>query len=76
MADFFQKLTFSVKTAFLQISADFVTGFESSSDKDANRCKKLLCSSSGSGDIGKKHKFQNQLDLFFLLLTVGLKVKN
>ena len=28
MADFFQKLTFSVKTAFLQILADFVTGFE------------------------------------------------
>ena len=36
-----------------------------SSDKDANRCKLLFCSSSGSGDIREKHKFQNQLDVFF-----------
>ena len=28
MADFFQQLTFSGKTAFLQIPADFVTEFE------------------------------------------------
>ena len=38
---------------------------ESSSDKDANKCKKLFCSSSGSGDIREKHKFQNQLDVYF-----------
>ena len=31
---------------------------------------KLFCSSSGSGDILEKHKFQNQLDVFFLLFTV------
>ena len=48
------------KAAFLQISADFETGFEN------------FCSSSGSGDIREKLKFQNQLDVFFLLLTVRL----
>ena len=50
---------------------DFVTGFEiffffsseSSSDKDANN---FFCSSSGSTDIREKHKFQYQLDVFFL----------
>ena len=69
---FFFSLLFSDKTAFFQTSADFVNGFEkqisseSSSNKDANRCKKLFCSSSGSGDsICEKHIFQKQLDVFF-----------
>ena len=36
---FFKSLLSSGKTAFLQISADFATGFENSSDKDVNKCK-------------------------------------
>ena len=37
----------------------------SSSDKHANRCKKLFCSSRGSGDIHEKHIFQKQVDVYF-----------
>ena len=65
MADFFLSITFSEKTAFLQIQLDFVTGFEkffypseSSSDKDANRCKVV------PEIYAKKNKSQNQLDVF------------
>ena len=43
---------------------------ESSSDKDENRCKQLFYTSSGSADMCEKHKFQKQVDVFFLLLTV------
>ena len=66
MVFFFKKsLLISGKTGFLQILADFVTGFESSSDKDVHRCKEIFYSSSGSGNIREKHKFQNQLDVYF-----------
>ena len=34
--------------------------------------KITFCSSSGFGDIREKHKYQNQLDVFFLLLTVDV----
>ena len=69
MADFFQQLTFFGKTAFLKISADFVTVFQKLlfhlKDKDANRRKKLFCSSSGSGDINEKRWLNKQLDSCF-----------
>ena len=39
--------------------------FPADKDKDANRCWKLFYSSSDSGDIREKHKFQNQLDVYF-----------
>ena len=51
----------------LILSPDFKKLFfssESSSDKDAKRCKYLFYSSSGSGDIREKHKFRNQVDVY------------
>ena len=63
---------FSGKTVFLQISADFVTGFEklffylkalqARMQIDVNN---FFYSSSCSGDIREKHDFQNQLDVYF-----------
>ena len=38
---------------------------ESSTDKDANRWKKLFYSSSASGDTREKHVFQKQVDVYF-----------
>ena len=68
---FFLITYFSGKSAFLQISADFVTEYKKlffSSDKDSIICKELFCSSRGSGDIREKHNFQNQVDCFFCYL--------
>ena len=60
------------KVSFRGISADFVTGFEkfffsseSSSDKDAKRCKYFFLSSSGFGDIHEKQSLNKQLDSAF-----------
>ena len=59
------------KTAFLQRSAGFVTRFKKiyffiwKLLKDVNKSKYFICSSSGSGDIREKHKFQKKLDVFF-----------
>ena len=38
---------------------------ESSSEKDAKRCKHMFCSSSGSEDIREKQKVEKQGDVFF-----------
>ena len=63
---------------FLQLSADFVPGFEflffhlkvlqTRMQIDVNY---FFVAQGFSGDIREKHKFQNQLDVFILLLTVG-----
>ena len=58
---FSNSILFCGKTAFLQISADFATRLETF----FFHLIALVCSSSGSGDMRKKHKFQKQLDLFF-----------
>ena len=67
---------FSGKTVFLQISADFLTGFEklffpseSSSDKNVKKIKELFCSSSGFGNIREK-QVSKTARCVFLLLTV------
>ena len=76
---FSKYLTFSGKTAFLQISPDFVAGFEKSFfiwkffRQGWWKYMKIIffCSSSGSEDLREKHKFQNQLDMFFCYSLQG-----
>ena len=62
---------------FLQISADFfhqnwkiLLSTESSLEKDAKRCRHILFSSSGSGDIREKRKVEKQGGCVFLLSNV------
>ena len=79
---FSNSLLFSGKTAFLQISADFVAGFEKFVFHLKARQKRVLidennffCSLIGSGEYAKNTSFKNS-QMCFLLFTVYDKVKH
>ena len=73
MADFFRQLTFFLaKQRFLQISADFVTGFEKIFFHLKAHQTRMQIDEYNSFlaqvilEIREKHKLQNQLDVFFV----------